>query len=246
MKFRLALSLFIGAITCCLAVGTTIIEDDFSNNVDVGQRRQPNLATIEARAYQRVPAGKTNNRSPVRRGAVSLETNLGAAIDIRSAGDYTKPSRLEITATFSMGTVTNNEIPRPGRGVYLGFWSRLPDAPADSQAHMTGIFVNPGTGRLCLWTGSPVSSAQPAQTLDYQGEWKTGDTPHTLSYKIDIDGSATGTPGNIHDCVLDGKKYVWKTVTVFADTATRYAGFGVSASAGGQAASIDHWSLKTP
>lgn len=240
------LAALIAATTCCIASSTTLIEDDFSNNVDVGPNRQPNIATIETRAYQRVSTGKNNNRSLVRRGAAILETNLGAAIDIRSSGDYSKPSRLEITATFSIGTLTNNEIPRPGRGVYLGFWSRLPAAPADSQAHMTGIFVNPDTGRLCLWIGAPDSTAHPAQTLDYQGEWESGDAPHTLSYKIDIDGTATGTAGNIYDCVLDGKKYVWKTVTVFADTAINYAGFGVSASAGGQSAAIDHWSLKTP
>ncbi|EIP97414.1 hypothetical protein OpiT1DRAFT_01854 [Opitutaceae bacterium TAV1] len=226
--------------------GATIIEDDFSNNVDIGQHRQPNLTALTARNYERVPTGKNNNRSLVRRGVASLETNLGAAIDITSTDDYKKPTQLEISAIFAIGTLTNNEIPRAGRGVYLGFWSRLPVVPADSQAHMTGIFINPDTGRLCLWTGASVSTAQPAQTLNYQGEWKAGDTPHMLRYKIDIDGSITGTPGNIYDCILDGQTYAWKKTTIFTDDATHYAGFGVSASTGGQTATIDHWSLKTP
>jgi hypothetical protein len=238
-----AISLLLG-MPARASAQTILVYDDFSTAGDVNGNRTPNTTTIEGRKYTRVVANEnatyTTNVIISGVGYAAMRGNVGGAILITSENGYTKPDGFEISATFNINTVANNAPARTGRGVYLGFWSSLPMA-SDSMTGMYGVFVNPD-GRLVLWNGGSAANNTTVTTLAYAGTWDAS-AWHTMSYKIDIDGSTTGNAGSIHDFILDGKSYDWGIVSLFTEENTKYAGFGVSDSTGNGIGYFDSWSL---
>ncbi|EIP97413.1 PEP-CTERM putative exosortase interaction domain-containing protein [Opitutaceae bacterium TAV1] len=236
------ISFLLGATT---SSAQTLIHDDFSTAGTVGSNRTPST-TIEGRKYTRVVANNNANYTTdviiTGRGYASMKGNVAGAISIVSENEYIKPGALEISATFNINTITNNTPARTGRGIYLGFWSALPTT-TDSMTNMYGVFVNPD-GQLVLWQGGSSATNTTVATLAYDGTWDAT-AWHNMSYKIDIDGAATGNAGSIYDFVLDNKNYNWGLVTLFTNANTNYAGFGVSDSTGNGIGYFDNWTLST-
>ncbi len=243
-KLLLTSGLALAAMLLPLGVQAQVyIADDFSTPGDVNQNRTPNIATIDGRNYVKVTNNATYstavNINPP--GTARMYTNVGGAISLADAAGFAKPDQLQISSTFSTGTLTNNSPARTGRGVYLGFWSDV-QFTTDSMTDMYGVFVNADSGRLVLWQGEASSTGAAAATLDYIGTWDDS-VFHTMSYKVDISGTITGTAGNIYDFVFDGESYDWGTVSLFTDANTEYAGFGVSAAVVGQYGEFDQWAV---
>ena len=203
----------------------SMILDNFTVNSSTVTGRIPEEATLEGRVYQVSTSVNTQN-STVSGGTAILTTNIGEAISIASAGSYVKPSLIKIAATFALGTLGNNSPLRPGRGVYLGFWSSI-GSTGDSFGNMRGVFVNPD-GTLQLWNGSNSSTGTPVQTLPYNGTWVGGTQQHTMSYTIDT------STGDIIDFLLDGVAYDWSATAIFSSVNTNLAGLGVSGAASNQ------------
>ncbi|MEJ6979706.1 fibronectin type III domain-containing protein [Pedobacter sp. P351] len=203
----------------------SLILDNFTTSSATVTGRTPEEATIEGRVYQVTTSVNTQVNS-VSGGTAILTMNMGEVISIASAGAYVKPSLIKISATFDEGTLGNNVPLRPGRGVYLGFWSSIASS-GDSFANMRGVFVNMD-GTLQLWNGSNSTTGTPVQTLPYNGTWVGGTQQHSMSYTINT------STGDIFDFLLDGVTYDWSTTTIFSTANTNFAGFGVSGAASGQ------------
>jgi hypothetical protein len=218
-------------------VTNALVEDAFETNSGPVTGRTPELASVAGRVYQSSPQTTTYTHIVVG-GVARLTGNLGEAVDLRSYPGYSKPTYLNITATFDVGTLANNVPARPARGFYLGFWSALIASGNESGTNMRGIFVNPENGQLQLWNGSATPTSAPLQTLPYQGTWVGSTQPHTLSYTVNT------TTGNISECVLDGATYQWNRITIFSDANTAYAGFGVAAGVAGQYANVQYFRVK--
>jgi hypothetical protein len=226
-----------GTLAYSQSAPITIIEDDFATAASTFHLRAPAPTTVNSRTYSVSYAGDTNSAT-VSGGQAILENQVAELIGINNGTTYVRPNVFTISLTFDEGTLGQDSPARSPRGVFAGFWETISSNPA-AFAKMRGVFINPNNGTLALWNGSSTSTDAAVQTLPYQGTWSGGTTTHTLTYSID------NVTGNLYNCVLDGKVYIWNATNIFSVANSQYAGFGVSGTGAGQVGHIDQFKLIT-
>ena len=169
--------------------------------------------------------------------SASGEAQGASAILIASAGAYSKPTRLSISADLAP---RNTEGPASGgRGVALGFYSAV-GGNEFSQNRFTGLVLD-NAGNLNLvqdpnatgfFTGPGAFLGTP---VPFAGAWDRN-VLRRLSYNVDLE---TGAISNIS---LEGSSATYSfTTALFTDAATRYAGVYSSGAVGGSFSAMDNF-----
>lgn len=148
------------------------------------------------------PPGVPLNVAPL------AEEDTAVGVSIASAGGYTKPALLRISASVSMGGTKNNTA-----GV--GFWSAMPvraNGTPSSIDNFTGLIMNEVNGTLQVYSGGALNGS--AVSVGTLAEGVT----YTLVFDVD---TATGA---ISGVTFDGSAVSGLASTAFTDAATAFAG----------------------
>ncbi len=152
-----------------------------------------------------------------------------SAISIASAGGYTKPTKLQISADIAPRNLDGPAS--DGRGIALGFYSTVGTSQVFSQNHFTGLVLD-SAGYLNLVhdpnpTGFFGSGSVLGTPIAFDGTWDA-DLLRRLSYEVDT------TTGAINNISLEGSSATYSfTTALFTDANTAYAGMYTSSSSGG-------------
>lgn len=168
--------------------------------------------------------------------AAQMGFNNLANISIASAGSYTKPSFLTISADIQMNLVV--DLGGFARGVGLGFFSAS-GFSTDSANFFTGLTIKPdGTLRLVK-----ASVEQAASVAPFSGF--TTSSFYNLSYSLDTTtGSITNVTfnGNNDTAAFSGAA----SAGDFTNTITNLAGFYTSSASTALGGAADNFTVSTP
>lgn len=213
-----------------VASAEVIVSDAFTGNNNAAiNGRTPDTANLPGGAWSLLQFNSTGNFNanvktdagdPAPRAYFSAAGNStgSIAIPISSAGLYTKPTEMTISADLAPddGAVTR---------IAIGFYSQLPSQAASESVttYFTGLQIQnreyngTASGALSLIVNGTI-----VDSIAYTGTWVPTDY-HNLSYTIDT------TTGEIYDIHLEGSTSTYAfTTTGFTDAATAYASIAVS------------------
>jgi len=175
-------------------------------------------------------------------GNATLGADAGLDLSIASAGSYTKPTTMTISATINLGTVGGSDF--SFRGIGLGFNSTLvdpnayPTGDALSFQHFTGLVVNPSGSVRLYGYGDYEGTLVANTTVDTViGSFATPGGNHSVRYTVDT------TTGGISNIYLDSAAVTAPSTTLFTDAATAYAGFNAQSNSGGSLGKVDNFTL---
>ncbi|WP_372743937.1 IPT/TIG domain-containing protein [Lutibacter sp.] len=101
---------------------------------------------------------------------IGATRSWGYDISDHAASGYTKPTTLTLEANINLGTFTNNDPPRPFRGVHLGYVSEVLNSATDgnsvSYGGLRGIIITPDSNEIYLWDGSFSTSSTTFAGID--------------------------------------------------------------------------------
>ncbi|MGA2031572.1 MAG: hypothetical protein ABSG68_04910 [Thermoguttaceae bacterium] len=142
----------------------------------------------------------------VQNAAYLSEEKTALGLSLATAGAYTKPTQMTVSADLMLAA--------NGNGEGLGFWSTIPpqvDGGPDSLTNFTGVEVTPG-GSLQLYVNGAASGSAVSTGITISSS-----TFYNLSYNVNT------TTGAISNVSFAGSA-VNLTGTGFTDAATAYVG----------------------
>jgi len=222
MKSKIILALVAGITG--LAANTnaaTIISDTFdAANGTSMIGRTPNTTNLPGGTWYTPDGGWT--RQDIQDGALRLDSDNRAGISLQSAGNYTKPSSLFISADLKIGSLEDDtEYPR---GIWMGF----NNSASSSDANLSGLVLSP-SGTLSL-----VMARQVISSVNYVGTWNPN-AFHNLSFKVDSDADT------LSDITLDGSSANYSSLNSAGfNIDPKFAFLRVSDSPGGHSGYIDN------
>jgi hypothetical protein len=209
-----------------LANAATIISDSFTaSNTTPLIGRTPTV-DLPGGTYQ--VQGVGGYETDIKNNHAVIGADIGVATSLSSAGTYTKPTQIQISATINEGTWAADTFPT--RVADLGFFNSSLGTGGNGFLHFTGLSLNP-TGVLTLITPDAVNQASSAAVPGFDRS-----VDHALSYDINT------VSGTISHILLDGNSVALTALpNTFTDAATAFAGFAGSSTAGGQVGTFDNF-----
>ncbi len=222
MKFKASL-VFVAGIFGLAGNGnaTTIISDTF-NAADgiLMSGRAPDTTNLPGVNWYSPSNGWL--ASQIQDNALKIDSDNRVGISLMSAGSYTKPSTLFISADLKIGTL-GDDANYP-RGIWMGFGNAADKKDSTFNGLILGI-----SGDLSLWL-----SGQVVSTVAYTGNWTPNDF-HNLTFKVDSENNT------LSDIALDGITANYTALNSGAfNVEPNYAYLRVSDSEGNHSGYIDN------
>lgn len=175
----------------------------------------------------------------VQNGAAVLGPNAGAAISIASAGEYTKPSFMNLQGDLRIGSLVGTDY-QYSRGVGLGFYvaGGYEDGSVEVGAGFTGLVLSPQGDLYRVLNGV----ADQANMIAFGGGTFDANLYYTLSYNID---TASGAIWGIQLAGSTADYGVLGNTTAFDDTHTAMVGFLGSSAAPDTYGNVENFVLST-
>lgn len=217
-------------------VSNALVADRFSGaNQAPLNGRTPDTATIGSNTFTATIQSNgfylPRIESSIGNPAPSADMNFNGAafISIASAGAYTKPTVLTISADAQLNTLAQN-AGEFGRGVGVGFYSAPITSPGESISNFRGLVLNPD-GTLRLTTNLAQGAAAPNNTITLASvPVLTGSFDKSVFYPLTY--SIDTTTGSITNVRFNGTDYTSTfaaaSAGLFTDANTNLAGFYAS------------------
>ena len=220
-KTLIALAAGITGLAAANAYATTIISDTFNAANGTSMiGRAPNTTNLPGGIWYTPDGGWS--RQDIQDGALRLDSDNRAGISLQSAGSYTQPTSLFISADLKIGSLINDtDYPR---GIWMGFGNSANSA----DSNISGLVLSP-SGTLSL-----VLAGQVISSVAYAGTWSP-DAFLNLSFKVDSDANTLG------DITLAGSSANYSALSSAVFNANpNFAFLRVSDSPGDHAGYIDN------
>ncbi len=256
--WKIGVAVFVCLLWAAPPLSGQIILDTFTGTAGTTLPNHTPDINLPGGTYQNI-AGSDFGLQTITQGSnqvnvVKIGPNAGEAISIASAGSYTQPGQMTISAGLSVANTTADS--QVWRGVGVGFYSATNGGNGD--AFFTGVALNPN-GTITL-SDSP--SSNQSQKANFASVAWTGNivttlgafsttTLYTISYTIDttaatggisnvtVTNTITGASDSVDFAAIDN----YNGTNLFTPANTAYAGFVDTAALNGQFGYVSNFQL---